>query len=390
MQDKKIGVYTACTLVIANMIGTGVFSSLGFQVAELPSAAVLLFLWVCGGLVALCGGLSYVELARLYPGSGGEYHYIKSVYPRLIGYCSGAVSIVAGFAAPVALAAITFSKYFGQFYESASVTLLSMALVTLITLFHCFSLRLGSGFQLATTAVKILVLLLFIVAGFFAAGKENPVDLGIGQFQMVATKGFAVSLVYVSFAYSGWNACVYIYSEIRNPEKNIRRSILAGTAIVTLLYILLNYVFLKTVSMSNLEGVIEVGAVSAKAIFGDSGGKWMAGIISILLISTISAMTWVGPRVIDQMMRRGSVLKANQQPKIPLVAIMLQFVLTMGLLLTETFEQILITSGLVLNVSSCLCIAILFFNKNRIPAKKMLAPVIFLIANLYTIAVLIA
>lgn len=378
MENKRIGFFTACSLVIANMVGTGVFSSLGFQVVALPSVSILLFLWVCGGIVALCGGLSYIELARLYPGSGGEYHYVRSVYPKVISYFSGVVSILAGFAAPVALAAITFSTYFSQFYSPMSEKGLSILVITVITLVHCFSVKLGSRFQLVTTAVKLTVLLIFIGAGFFASGSANPLVLNSNALSLIATKGFAVSLVYVLFAYSGWNACVYIFNEIKNPEKNISRSILIGTSLVTLLYVLLNFIFLKTVPMAHLAGVIEVGAVSATAIFGTAGGKLMAIIIAIMLISTMSAMIWVGPRVADSMF---AFTKAK--------AMLLQYLVTVALLVTETFEQILLAAGLLLCISSCLCVAILFVGKKRLPLKKMLAPTIFLIANIYTIIVLL-
>ncbi|MFC4213380.1 APC family permease [Pedobacter lithocola] len=389
MQHKKIGFFTACALVVANMVGTGVFSSLGFQVAALPSVSVLLLLWLCGGIVALCGGLSYIELARLYPGSGGEYHYIRSAYPKVLSFFSGGVSIFAGFAAPVALAAITFSKYFGQFYTGIPGKWLSIILISIVTAFHCFSLKLGSGFQLATTVIKVIILLMFIGAGLFSSELANPLDLGIAQFDLVASKGFAVSLVYVSFAYSGWNACVYIFSEIKNPEKNISRSILIGTAVVTILYVLLNFVFLKTVPIKSLDGVIEVGAVSAKAIFGPSGGKWMAIIISLLLVSTISAMVWVGPRVIDRMFWWKDGQESTKKVEVPLKAMFLQYVVTMALLITDTFEGILISAGVLLCLSSCLCVAILFFNKRQISFQRMIAPTFFLIANIYTMVVLL-
>ncbi|MGF1925227.1 MAG: APC family permease [Bacteroidia bacterium] len=388
MSDHKVGFFTACTLVVANMVGTGVFSSLGFQVASLPSVPVLLFLWLCGGLVALCGGLSYIELARLFPGSGGEYHYIRSAYPRIISYFTGAISIFAGFAAPVALAAITFSRYFGQFYAGIEEKYLSLLLITIITAFHCFSLKLGSSFQFVATAIKIGVLLLFIAVGISGKGFANPITWDMNQIGLMASKGFAVSLVYVSFAYSGWNACIYIFSELKNPEKDISKAILIGTGTVTLLYVLLNFVFLKTVAMERLDGVIEVGAVSAIALFGTVGGKWMAAIISTLLVSTISAMVWVGPRVIDRMLL-GKVEKEREaKNKLPLSAIAIQYTVTITLLVTETFEQILVSAGMLLSISSSLCVAILFINKDKIATGKLIAPTLFLLANIYTIVVL--
>jgi APA family basic amino acid/polyamine antiporter len=390
MTDKKIGLLTACALVIANMVGTGVFSSLGFQVASLPSVPILLFLWLCGGIIALCGGFSYVELSKIYPNSGGEYHYISSAYPKWIGYFAGITSVVAGFSAPVALAAITFSRYFAQFSPQISQKWLAFVLISVITFFHCFSLRLGSGFQLVTTTVKVALVMLFIIFGLFTPTFANPIELQLTDISLIGSKGFAISLVYVSFAYSGWNACVYIFSEIKNPEKNIPLSILIGTSTVTVLYMLLNFVFLKTVPIGKLDGVIEIGAVSANVIFDTSGGKIMAILIGLLIVSSISAMVWVGPRVIARMMNWKNVNKHGKEtPRVPLRAMVLQYLVTTTLLITETFEQILVSAGVLMCICSSLSVAILFFGTKRISINKLLAPFIFLIANIYTLIVLL-
>lgn len=388
--DKKIGLWTACALVIANMVGTGVFSSLGFQVEAIPSSLVLLLLWLCGGLIALCGGLSYIELSKLYPDSGGEYRYILGEYPKVVAYFAGLVSVLAGFAAPVALAAITFSSYFTTFFPLINNKWLAIIIISLITVFHCFTLRLGSRFQLITTAVKVILLITFIYFGLSTPGQANPLKFEGNELKLITTRGFALSLVYVSFAYSGWNACVYIFSEIKNPEKNIRRSIVFGTLTVTIVYMLLNFVFLKTVPIASLVGVIEVGAVSAQAIFGYTGGKWMAMFISILLISSISAMVWVGPRVIAKMTNWKSVDQyGSEKSRVPLRAIGLQYFATIILLITETFERILVSSGVLLAICSCLSVAILFLPKKNIPIYKLIAPSIFLLINAYTIFILL-
>ena len=390
MGEKKIGLLTAIALVIANMVGTGVFSSLGFQVTALPSVTVLLLLWLCGGLIALFGGMSYIQLAKLYPGSGGEYHYIKQAYPPIFAYFTGFTSILAGFAAPIALAAMAFGFYFTQLFPQLSVKWLAFLLINHVTFFHCFSIRLGSKFQLITTLIKLLLIIFLIVFGLMIKGNANPITFLPADLSLIKSHGFAISLVYVSFAYSGWNACVYIFNEIRNPEKNIRYAIIIGTLGVTLLYLLLNYVFLKTVPMAQLQNVIEIGAVSAKVIFGNDGGKIMALLISLLLISSISAMVWIGSRVIAKMIEK------KQQPaptavgvKVPLKAIAIQYLITIALLLTETFQQILIYTGVLLCLSSCLAVAIIYFNYRKLKVRHFFAPTIFLIVNLYTMIVLL-
>jgi len=391
MSDKKVSLTTATALVVANMIGTGVFTSLGFQVGPLPSAPVLMVLWLCGGLVALCGGLSYIKLATKFPGTGGEYHYIKESYPNFIAILAGCVSVFAGFAAPVALAAMACSAYLSIYFTEIPQKLFAALIVTVITAFHCFNLTLGSRFQIISTLMKVLLICFFIIFGLVIKGDANSFALKLNQIELLFSSGFATSLVYVSFAYSGWNASVYIFSEIKDPEKNIRRSIIGGTLLVTLLYTLLNYVFLKTVSMKQLEGVIEIGAASGNVIFGVSGGKIFSIIIGLLLISAISAMVWIGSRVVEKMASHHSVQIFSKKNKtgIPVQAIGLQYFITLVLLFTGTFVQILTYTGVVLSISSCLAVSVLFRNIKITDLRFLIAPIVYILISTISILILL-
>jgi APA family basic amino acid/polyamine antiporter len=391
MSDNKVNLTTSTALVVANMIGTGVFTSLGFQVGPLPSAPVLLVLWICGGLVALCGGLSYIQLASRFPGTGGEYHYIRETYHEYIAITAGFVSVFAGFAAPVALATMASAAYFSTWFTDLPEKLFAIILLSAITAFHCISLNLGSRFQIMSTFVKVLLICIFIIFGLEKSGSANSFKLSLQQTNLLFSSGFATSLVYVSFAYSGWNACVYIFSEIRNPEKNIKRSIIGGTLLVTFLYTLLNYVFLKTVPMKELKGIIEIGEASANMIFGQSGGKLIAITIGLLLISAISAMVWIGPRVIEKMAEQHSAKLFSKKNKsgIPVNAIVLQYILTLILLFTGTFVQILTYTGIVLNISSCLAVSVLFRNIKVSELRFMLAPMLYICINILTVFTLL-
>lgn len=391
MVKQKIGLATATFLVIANMIGSGIFTSLGFQAAVLPSASVLLVLWMCGGIVALCGGLSYVQLARLYPGSGGEYNYVDRFYPPLVAYATGLISIFAGFAAPVALSAMACSAYISTVFHAVPVKLLAWVLVTLVTLFHCISIRWSGRFQQVSTLIKLGLIFLFIVCGLQVSGHANPFTFHPEDLHMLTSRGFAVSLVYVSFAYSGWNASIYIFHEIKKPERNIWRSIITGTLVVTSLYLLINIVFLQTVPLRKMNNVVEVGAVSALRIFGSGGGKLMAGMIGLLLVSCISAMVWIGPRVCQRMaadLKIGSLSYITAK-HIPIRAMGLQYLVTSILLLTGTFEQILSHTGVLLNICSSMAVAILFFRTKPQNWKQLIAPTVYLIMTIYSTIVLL-
>jgi APA family basic amino acid/polyamine antiporter len=391
MKGKKVGVFSATALVVANMIGTGVFTSLGFQVGPLPSAPVLLFLWICGGLVALCGGLSYIKLASKFPGTGGEYHYIRESYNAHIASLAGFVSVFAGFAAPVALASMACSAYFSIYFTALPQKLFAAFIVSGITAFHCFNLTLGSRFQIISTSLKVILIIIFIIFGLFTPENANSFELNFKQTDLLASSGFATSLVYVSFAYSGWNASVYIFSEIKNPEVNIKRSIIGGTLLVTLLYTLLNFVFLKTVAIKNLEGIIEVGTASANMIFGHSGGKIISMTIGLLLISAISAMVWIGSRVIVKMAAKNAIhfISDTNAAGIPLKALGLQYFITLILILTGTFVQILTYTGVVLSISSCLAVSVLFRNIKISDLRFLIAPILYILITSFSIVLLL-
>src|SRR5262249_29297492 len=230
---RTIGFVTACSIVIANIIGTGIFTSLGFQLNDIQSGFALLMLWVIGGIAALCGALCYGELPASMPRSGGEYHFLSKIYHPALGFMAGFVSATVGFAAPVALAAMAFGQYFNGVFSVGSPVFLSFVVVWIVTVFHLGNLQIGSVFQNVSTLVKMLLIGTLIGAGFFVPSKQ-PISFLPAQSDDVSiiSGAFAVSLVYVMYSYSGWNASAYISSEIKRPEKNVPRSLFAGTGLV--------------------------------------------------------------------------------------------------------------------------------------------------------------
>ena len=342
---RSISLLTATCLVVANMIGTGIFTSLGFQVGDLPSGFTILALWLLGGICALCGALSYAELAAALPRSGGEYHFLSAVYHPAVGFLAGWISVTVGFAAPVALAAMAFGKYFSHAAPGAPPLAMSLAVVVLVTAVHLRGAGLGSLFQNVATALKVLLILALIGAGL-AAADTQPVSFlpAARDAALITSPPFAVSLIFVMYAYSGWNASAYIVGEIRDPSRNVPRSLALGTLIVIALYLALNAVFLHTAPIDELRGKIEVGHIAATHIFGPAGGRIMAGLICAGLVSSISAMTWVGPRVTMAMGEDCGALRflgRKTRAGVPAVALLAQGCVVVGLLLTATFEAVL-------------------------------------------------
>src|SRR5947209_7969973 len=341
-----VGFMTACGIVIANIIGTGVFTSLGFQLIDLHSGFPLLLLWVVGGIAALCGALCYGELSAALPRSGGEYHFLSEIYHPAIGFMAGFVSATVGFAAPVALAAMAFGKYFQGVFNLGSPVLLSFALVWVVSIFHFGNLRRGSAFQNIWTIVKLCLIAILIGAGLLFEPKQPLSFLpAAGDTASVFSGAFAVSLVWVMYSYSGWNASSYIVSEVKQPERNVPRSLITGTLVVTAAYVLLNAVFLATTPESELRGQLEVGLIAGKNIFGENGGRVVGAIICLGLISAVSSMTWIGPRVTMSMGEDHWLLRflgRKNAEGVPANAVLVQLLIVNLLLLTRSFELVVI------------------------------------------------
>jgi APA family basic amino acid/polyamine antiporter len=367
----KIGFWTATFMVIANQIGTGVFTSLGFQVADIQSGFPIELLWVLGGIAALCGALTYGELGTALPRSGGEYHLLSRIVHPLPGFLSGWVSATVGFAAPTALAAIAFATYLSAAVPGIHVVETAAILVVFFTALHCWSIVWGNRFNNVLTMLKVLLLLVFIGAAFRVPAAQDLTPLPQpGDLDLVLAPAFAVSLVYVAYAYTGWNAATYIVGEMEDPAKHLPRALFVGTSIVLVLYTLVNYAFMHTVPFAELAGQIEVGYLSASRIFGERGGSLMAITIASILTSTVSVMLYVGPRIVQVMGEDYPLLRTlayRNARGIPVYAILIQGLITLTFIFTSTFQQVLLYAGFTLNLITAVTVASIFVLRRREP-----------------------
>lgn len=237
-QTYKITTLTGIALVVANMIGTGAFTSLGFQLKDLGNPTIILILWVLGGVIALSGAFSYAEIGTHIQRSGGEYAFLTKLFHPLVGYLSGWISITVGFAAPIALSAMAFVAYFPYFNLNHKWT--SIILIAVVTLIHTKNLSLSSKFQNISTLFKIGIIVALILIGIWQEPSFNNVGfLSNSDYSNLISPAFAVALIYVSYSYSGWNAAAYITEEFKNPKKSLPKALIGGTLIVTILYTLL-------------------------------------------------------------------------------------------------------------------------------------------------------
>jgi APA family basic amino acid/polyamine antiporter len=336
---------TATAIAIADMIGIGVFTSLGFQIQDIPSAFSLIMLWIVGGIVALCGALSYAELAAAFPRSGGEYNYLSRIFRPAAGFLAGWVSATVGFAAPVALAAMAFGEYFRAIVPGVSPMVLGLLVAWGVSLVHLSGIEAGSKFQNASTLLKVALIVVLIVAGLFY-GERQPVSFAPSWQDLHYMSGapFAVGLVFVLYSYSGWNAPTYIASEVRDPQRNLPRSIIAGLLVVMALYVGLNAVFLITTPMQAMAGKIDIAQIAGQHIFGEFGGRIVGALICIGLVSAISSMMWIGPRVsmvMGEDLPLLRVLSRKTRGGVPATALGFQLAVVTILLLTNSFEGVL-------------------------------------------------
>lgn len=351
---RRLGLWSASAIVVANMIGTGVFSTLSYQVHALPDERAILLLWVLGGISALAGALCYAELGAGRPRSGGEYLLLTELFHPAAGFIAGWISIVAGFAGPIAAAALAFSAYVGKLWPLAAQapTAIAIVLVSLISGLHLLRVEIGAGFQIITTLLKIVVMLGIVLAALLFAPDRPPVQADLGA--AVFNPAFAVSLVYVTYAYLGWNAALYVAGEVRNPQRNLPLALLASTVLVTLLYVAVNWAFLQLVPFAELVRVnpgdmsvdneLAVGFLAGRALFGETGGTIVGGAIAFTLISTVSAMVLAGPRVLAAMADDWPPFAAfgrRHSGGSPRLAIGFQWLLIVLLLLTASFEFVI-------------------------------------------------
>ncbi len=391
----RVGFWVCATLVFASMVGTGVFTSLGFQVVSLTSPFVILVLWTAGGIIALCGALSYAELAAALPRSGGEYHFLSRIYHPALGVMAGVVSVFVGFSAPIALGAMAFGKYVAAAWPGLAAGPASMAVVLVLAVIHSLTLRLSGSFQILATSFKASLILAFLVAGFLLS-PGTTFSPQAGDLHQIASAPFAISLMFVLYAYSGWNSAVYIAGEVRNPSKTLPRALIAATLAVTVLYVALNAMFLASAPMEAYAGKVEVGEVAARHLFGEQGGRWFSAMVGIGLVSALSALTWAGPRVAataGEDFPAMRVFAARSPAGIPRRALLFQTLIVLGLLATASFEAVLVYAQFALIACSSLTVLGLIVLRRREPALERpfrcpwypAVPLVFLAACAFTL-----
>lgn len=385
---KKIGWKTATAIVISNMVGTGVFTSLGYQVPELHNTFTIILLWTIGGILALIGAFIYAELGAHFKQSGGDYIYLSRTYHPIMGYITSWVSLIVGFSGPIALAALAMAKYLGFENERSTAILI----IIIIAVFQCFSLKVSSRFQNIFAVVKVVFILVLIVIGIsISPSPTNALLWDNSWTHEVIVPAFASSLVFVTYAYTGWNSASYIVEEIEKPKVNLPKALIIGTVFVTVSYVLVNFVFLKHASIEQMEGKEDIANIAFTNILGVRGVKWISYLIALQLVSTISGYLWVGSRVTQATAKENhlwSYLGKENKNRIPIWAVVAHTLISILIILSGKFEEIFIYTAFVLQLLSTAAVSTSLFikKKDRVLFKGnifLLMPGIFLLFSFY-------
>jgi len=401
---RQIGLFSATALVISNMIGMGIFTTTGYMASALGSATLILACWGVGALFALAGALSYSELGINFPSSGGEYVYLSRAFGPEWGFMTGWVSFFAGFSAPIAAAALGFSDYLGHIFPvlrhdnvflvlgSGNFTIhigagqfAASALIAAFTALNCFGVGRAAKVQNVLTSSKLIIIVGFIILGFASGNghwshfsEPSVRSPGGGPLSTV----FIVEMLWVMVGYSGWNAATYVAEEVRRPERTLPMALAVGTAVVAVLYVGLNMVFIYAtpVAVMGNKPDLAPGAVSAVNLFGPSiGGLW-AALMAACLMSTVNAEVTVGPRVYYAMAKNRAFISAAARvhPRFhtPIVAILSQGIC--AILMTATpFPDLVNYIGMSLTLFTVLSVASLLVFRRRQPGWQRLRAVDF-------------
>lgn len=395
--ERKLGLFPLTNIVIGNMIGAGIFTTSGLLMSGLDNPLLMLALWVVGGIIALCGALAYGQLGAAMPHAGGEYAFLSRLYHPLLGFLSGWTSFLVGFSAPIAASAIGFSEYFMRalpqlvLWENHAIVkkILSVCVILVFTGIHMRGIELGARIQNVLTTLKVMLIAGLILVGLLlGSGSIHHFTQGSTfTFSFGEWKSLGLSLMWIMFAYSGWNASTYVGSEVQDPTKCLPQSLLLGTGVVILLYICINVVFVYAVPPEEMKGVISIGGLAMGKLFGPSAESIFSLLISFALFSSLSAFVILGPRVYYSMAKDGlffeGLVHVHPRFRVPTRSIAVQGAISAVMVLSGTFDQILTLMGFALGIFPLFAVAGVFLLRSSgttstISSGYPWAPVIYL------------
>ena len=409
---RRLGPFDGASIIVSNVIGSGVFLVPVLIAQWVPNVWAMLALWLTGGLLVFAGAMAYAELAALRPRAGAEYVYLREAFGPAAGFLTGWTSFVAGFSGAIALNAVGLAGYLGRFVPAAAdatpfvelslvfatltvspQSLVALGVIALLTAVHIAGLGPGRVVQNLLAAGKVAVLVALVVFGFAVGGGSTT--------HFTASSGtvtpslWLLGLIPVMFAYSGWNAAAYVAEEVREPGRNLPRAMAMGTVTVVLVYLLLNALYVYAMPLAEIATVdVRVVDAAADRLFGAAVAAPLAAASVVMIAASISAMVLAGPRVYYAMARDGqfpaAAARVHPRFRAPVTAIVAQSAWSGILVLAGTFEQLAVYTGFAVVLFSGLSVAALFVLRRRYPDAERpfrawgypYAPLVFVAASL--------
>ncbi len=367
---RQLGLFDTTMIVIGIVIGSGIFLTTGLMARGIPSASLILLAWLLGGLHALAGALAYSELGAAMPRAGGQYVYLREAYGPFCGFLFGWVSFTMYLTGIIAALAVGFAESAGYFipilgmanviyqteialpgwtfsYTLSAGHLTALVLIVLLTVVNYRGVVFSKYITNVSSVIKIAALGLFILFGLWS-GSDQPVDFrinaqGIDFGQLIVA--FGVALIAVAWAFAGWEEVTFVAGEVRNPAQNLPRALVVGTASVTVVYMLVNYIYLKAMPVGEMAGVVRVGEAAANVLFGEIGAVLLSAAIIVAIAGALNSSVLVGPRVYLAMARDGLFFKraaaVHPRYRTPGQAVIFQAAWACVLTLSGTFEDLI-------------------------------------------------
>jgi APA family basic amino acid/polyamine antiporter len=393
--ERRLGTIDAAAVVVSNVIGSGILLMPAIVAGLAPDYWALMTVWLVGGLLAFAGAMAYAELATMRPRAGGEYVYLRAAYGPLPAFLTGWTSFVAGFSGAIAAAAVGLAGFLGALVPvfadqtpwlavplgpiTLTVSPQNLAAVAIIAIFstvHAVGLGPGRFVQNTLAAIKVFGLMAFAIAGLTWGQAPPPAAAGPGVVGGgVTVSGWLLALVPVMFSYSGWNAAAYVSEEIREPSKRLPRALALGTAVVVVVYLAMNAVYLYALPMERLTSLeLRVIDAAADQLFAGAAANALMLLSMLITAGTISAMVFAGPRVYYAMARDGLFMPAAAQVhprwRTPVAAILAQGLWSAVLVLSGTFAQLVSYTGFAIVLFAGIAVAALFVLRWREPAAE--------------------
>jgi APA family basic amino acid/polyamine antiporter len=359
---KGLGLWDATLVTVGAILGTGIFITTSDIARMVPHAGLILLLWLAGGLVTMAGALTYAELGGLFPRAGGQYHFLKEAYSPFWGFLYGWAAFLVIMTGGIATLAVGFGEYLGAFLPFFSTQHVVLALplgwktleinggqvagalaITLLTAINYIGLKEGAGVQNVITLIKIGSIVGLGLLGLFGPAPVSPQLLtGVPTGGVLAAMG--VGMIAVLWSFDGWYGATNLAGEMRRPGRDLPMGLILGTAIVTLLYTLLNVVYVRTLTIEQMVATSRIGESAALVLFGPMGARLITVAVLISTFGCISSTILFAARIYLPMAEDGvffpALARIHPRHRTPSASILAQGLWSVLLTFSGSYEQL--------------------------------------------------